>query len=102
MSSPPAYEVRLTSAATHELRRLEKPTRQRVDEALRHEAVRVGDAHAGRGGKGVKLMRSMHERVYRLRVGTWRVLYELDHDRHVLRVDAVVARPDLERWLRDR
>jgi mRNA-degrading endonuclease RelE of RelBE toxin-antitoxin system len=75
--------------------------RLRIDAALRHEAARVGDMKAGRGGRAVKLLRGQHERIYRLRVGTWRVLYELDHDRGVLRVDAVVARRDLERWLRD-
>lgn len=50
----------------------------------------------------MKLIRGQHERIYRLRVGAWRVLYQLDYERRVLRVDAVVARRDLERWLRDR
>jgi mRNA-degrading endonuclease RelE of RelBE toxin-antitoxin system len=95
------YEVRLRRAAAHELRRLDRQVRQRIDVALRHEASRVADSHAGRGGKAVKLLRGQHERIYRLRVGTWRVLYELDHERRVLRVDAVIARRDLERWLRD-
>jgi mRNA-degrading endonuclease RelE of RelBE toxin-antitoxin system len=72
-----------------------------MDAALRHEAERVADSHLGRGGKAVKLLRGQSERIYRLRVGAWRVLYELDHDGRVLRVDAVVPRRDLEHWLRN-
>jgi mRNA-degrading endonuclease RelE of RelBE toxin-antitoxin system len=102
MTSPSAYEVRLSTAAARQVRRLVKSSWQRIDEQLRHEAARVADPWAGRGGKAVKLVHGQHGRVYRLRVGTWRVLYELDHDLRVLRVDAVVPRRDLERWLRDR
>lgn len=101
MSRPHPYEVRLRRAAAHELRRLGSEVRQRIDAALRHEASRVGDLDAGRGGKAVKLLRGQHERIYRLRVGSFRVLYELDHEQRILRVDAVVPRRDLERWLRD-
>ena len=49
----------------------------------------------------MKVVHGQDERIYRLRVGTWRILYELDHQLRVLRVDAVVPRRDLERWLRD-
>lgn len=101
MTSPPPFEVRLRKAAAKQVRHLEVPARVRIDAALRHEAVRVADFHEGRGGKAVKLLHGQHEQIDRLRVGTWRVLYELDHERRVLRVDAVVARRDLERWLRD-
>jgi mRNA-degrading endonuclease RelE of RelBE toxin-antitoxin system len=101
MTYPPPYEVRLSSAAARQVRRLSRPTWRQIDEHLRHEAARVGDPQAGRGGKAVKLVHGQHGRVHRLRVGTWRVLYELDHELRVLRVDAVVPRRDLERWLRD-
>ena len=101
MATPRPYEVRLSSAAARQVRRLARPTWQRIDEHLRHEAVRIADPQGGRGGKAVKLMHGQHGHVHRLRVGTWRVLYELDHERRVLRVDAVIARRDLERWLRD-
>jgi mRNA-degrading endonuclease RelE of RelBE toxin-antitoxin system len=101
MASPPAYEVRLRSGAAHQVRHLSRPIWQRIDEHLRHEAIRVADSHGGRGGKAVKLMHGQHGRIHRLRVGTWRVLYELDDGRRILRVDAVVARRDLERWLHD-
>jgi mRNA-degrading endonuclease RelE of RelBE toxin-antitoxin system len=102
MAPPPAYEVRLSSAAARQVRRLGRPIWQRIDAELRHEAARVADPRRGRGGKAVKVLRGQHERIHRLRVGTWRVLYELDHERRVLRVDAVVPRRDLERWLRGR
>jgi len=101
MSNPLPFEVRLRREAARELRRLDAPTRRRIDAALRHEAARAGDAHGGRGGKAVKLLRGRHERIYRLRVGSWRVLYEPDHEQRILRVDAVVPRRDLERWLHD-
>jgi mRNA-degrading endonuclease RelE of RelBE toxin-antitoxin system len=101
MGAQPRYEVRLATAATRELRRIDAPTRQRIDAALRHEAARVGDARLGRGGKAVKLVHAQHGHVFRRRVGSWRILYELDHERRILRVDAVVPRRDLERWLRD-
>jgi mRNA-degrading endonuclease RelE of RelBE toxin-antitoxin system len=101
MSDLPPFEVRLRREAARELRRLDSQTRRRIDAALRHEAARVGDPHGGRGGKAVKLLRGQHERIYRLRVGTWRVLSERDHEQRILRVDAIVPRRDLERWLRD-
>lgn len=102
MADPLPYAVRLRSGAARQLRRLDAPVRRRLETALRHEGARVADSRGCRGGKAVKLVRGQHERIFRLRVGTWPILYELDHELRVLRVDAVVARRDLERWLRDR
>jgi mRNA-degrading endonuclease RelE of RelBE toxin-antitoxin system len=54
------------------------------------------------GGKAVKTIRGARDSFHRLRVGEYRVMFDvLDEDR-VLLVLGIVHRGDLERWLRNR
>jgi mRNA-degrading endonuclease RelE of RelBE toxin-antitoxin system len=55
-----------------------------------------------RGGKAVKTIRGTADEFDRLRVGDYRVMYELIPADHVLLVLGIVHRRDLERWLRSR
>jgi mRNA-degrading endonuclease RelE of RelBE toxin-antitoxin system len=53
-------------------------------------------------GKSVKTIRGTSDSFHRLRVGDYRVMYDvIDVDRVVL-VLGIVHRSDLERWLRSR
>jgi len=74
--------------------------RPRVREALEGLAEQ---AAAGKriGGKKVKTIRGVSDSFHRLRVGDYRVMYDVHEDRVVL-VLGIVPRGDLERWLRNR
>jgi mRNA-degrading endonuclease RelE of RelBE toxin-antitoxin system len=50
----------------------------------------------------VKTIRGQADTFHRLRVGDYRIMYELIPDDRVLLVLGIVHRSDLERWLRTR
>ena len=53
-------------------------------------------------GKTVKTIRGADDTFHRLRIGDYRVMYDvIDNDRAIL-VLGIVDRGDLERWLRSR
>jgi len=60
-------------------------------------------ARPGRvSGKSVKTIRGADDTFHRLRIGDYRVMYDvIDKDRTIL-VLGIVDRGDLERWLRSR
>ncbi len=60
-------------------------------------------ARPGRvAGKSVKTIRGADDTFHRLRIGDYRVMYDvIDNDRVIL-VLGIVDRGDLERWLRSR
>ncbi len=53
-------------------------------------------------GKKVKTIRGQSDSFHRLRVGDYRVMYDLVEEDRVLLVLGIVHRSDLERWLRSR
>ena len=75
--------------------------RPRLREALEGLA---DQAAAGRriGGKKVKTIRGVSDSFHRLRVGDYRVMYDVIHEDRVVLVLGIVHRGDLERWLRNR
>jgi mRNA-degrading endonuclease RelE of RelBE toxin-antitoxin system len=102
MSSPDAYEIRLTKAAVKQLRDLSAVDGKRIRAALREQAGRSPSSSGGRGGKSLKSIRGRRDRFFRLRVGELRIMFDLLDDEHVLLVHGIVNRRDLERWLRSR
>lgn len=54
------------------------------------------------GGKKVKTIQGASDSFHRLRVGDYRVMYDVIHEDRVVLVLGIVHRGDLERWLRDR
>ena len=54
------------------------------------------------GGKGVKTIRGVADSFHRLRVGDYRIMYDVIEKDRVVLVLGVVHRTDLERWLRNR
>ena len=60
------------------------------------------EADPRRAGKAVKAIQGKRDRFLRFRVGDCRILYEIDDDRKVVLVEAIVHRKDLDRWLNAR
>jgi len=84
-SVPPAgFGLELTRQALRDLRRLDRPVRERVLQALERlvAPVPTGDVRALTGSPGE----------FRLRVGDWRVRYELDTEAELLVVLRVLPR----------
>jgi mRNA interferase RelE/StbE len=95
------YEIRLAPAVARAFKKLPADTRGRVGKALKDQAERAARGpHGKRGGKTVKAIRGRADRFFRLRVGDYRLMYDvIDEERTVL-VLGLVHRRDLERWLR--
>lgn len=73
--------------------------RQRIRTSLEQLAT------AGTGrirGKKVKTIRGQADTFHRLRVGDYRVMYDLVNEDRVLLVLGIIHRSVLERWLRSR
>lgn len=84
-TNPPAgYRFEYSRAAIRDLKRLDRPVRERVVTALERlvAAETVGDIRALTGAPGE----------FRLRVGDWRVRYELDTEHEKLLVLRVLPR----------
>jgi mRNA-degrading endonuclease RelE of RelBE toxin-antitoxin system len=54
------------------------------------------------GGKSVKTLRGVTDSFHRLRVGDYRLMYDMIEADRVVLVLGIVHRTDLERWLRNR
>ncbi len=95
MAGPPPFRVELSRQATRVFERLPAADRSRVAKAL--DALE----HDPRPqGKLVKAIQGTRDAFLRYRVGDYRLLYEiLDVDQVVL-VAGIVARKDLEGWIR--
>jgi mRNA interferase RelE/StbE len=79
------YETRYTDTALKQLARLPRNWRERIIEKIRAVAA---DPHGS-----IPNAKAMKGRpLYRLRVGDWRVLYELDDGVRVVTVVKVAAR----------
>jgi mRNA-degrading endonuclease RelE of RelBE toxin-antitoxin system len=50
----------------------------------------------------VKTIKGMHDAFHRLRVGEYRVMYDVIDEDRVILVLGIVHRGDLERWIRGR
>src|SRR5437764_6796323 len=98
-----SYEIRVAPAAVRALKKLPADVRGRVNDALRTQGERAIRGPGGkRGGKAVKSIRGRADRFFRLRVGDYRVIYDVIDEERTLLVLGVVHRRDLERWLRGR
>lgn len=82
--SAAAYVVTLRNRASRQLRRVRNPDHDRITDAIRGLASdpRLGDIKKIRG------------RLYRLRVGNWRVFYIIDDERRRVTVTEVLRRSE--------
>ncbi len=86
-----AYVVRLVGGARDELQRFPEPTRQRVRVVLR----RLGQDPRPAGAKLLSGRR--RERIWRIRVGDQRVLYEIQNNELVVLVIRIGHRREVYR-----
>jgi mRNA interferase RelE/StbE len=101
VSSTEAFDVQLAPAAARAFGKLEPDVRRRIRTSL--EKLAVDAASPGRfGGKSVKTIQGVDDAFHRLRVGDYRVMYDVIVEDRVLLVLGIVHRGDLERWLRNR
>lgn len=75
--------------------------RRRLNAALESLAAQAADPGRIRG-KRVKTIRGTADTFHRLRVGEYRVMYDVIPEDRVILVLGIVHRGDLERWLRGR
>ena len=85
MSVPERWCVEITRPAERDIRRLDRPVRERILIAIEGLA---GDAPAG----DTKRMSGITPTQWRLRVGDWRVLVSLDAAEQVIYVKHVLPR----------
>lgn len=91
------WRVEFGSDAARTLRRSRGDERERLERAITKLAI-----DPRRPGRAIKAIEGRHDRFLRLRVGDRRILYELDDAREVVLVEAIVARKDLDTWLRSK
>ncbi|HXF73102.1 MAG TPA: type II toxin-antitoxin system RelE/ParE family toxin [Actinomycetota bacterium] len=96
-----AYRVEFASAAVRAFEELPRGTRARIRRRL-EQLARAAAIPGQRHGKAVKTIRGRADSFYRLRVGDYRVMYDVLHEDRVILVLGIVHRGELERWLRNR
>lgn len=85
MSEPgPGWQVLLQRRAEKELRRLDKPMRERIRLAIRQ----LADNPRPPGYKKL----AGYDNLYRLRVGDWRISYAIEDDRLIVLVVEIAPR----------
>ncbi len=87
--------------AARQFKKLGDAHRDRIRRALLRLAQDV--ARPGRvPGRSVKTIRGSDDTFHRLRIGDYRVMYDVIDDDRTILVLGIVDRGDLERWLRSR
>ena len=95
MPEPQPFRVELSRQATRIFQGLPAADRARVAKAL--DALE----HDPRSqGKQVKAIQGTRDAFLRYRVGDYRLLYEILDADHLVLVAGIVARKDLEGWIR--
>jgi mRNA interferase RelE/StbE len=91
----------LAPSAAKLLRKSSPEVRDRITKAL--ERLAEDASLPGRiGGKAVKTIQGIRDSFHRLRVGDYRVMYDVINEDQVILVLGIVHRADLERWIRNR
>ena len=84
-----SYVIRVGRRAKKELERIPKPDLRRVVEAI-HRLGENPDAGS--------VLKGNHQGLRRIRVGSWRVLYEVDDDASIVSILRAAHRRDAYRW----
>ena len=91
----------MAPSAVRAFKKLPPDLKNRIRQAL--EKLASDAAKQGRiGGKTVKTIRGVSDSFHRLRVGAYRVMYDVIGEERVVLILGVVHRGDLERWFRNR
>ncbi len=84
------YRVRLLDAASKELAGLDKSTARRIVERMHRLAGNVEEVQ-------LEALAGEFEGLFKLRVGDYRVVYELIHDEQVIMIHAIGHRREVYR-----
>lgn len=91
------FRVELARSATRAFEPAPRPERRRLERAI--------DALARNPrppGKLVKAIQGTKDDFLRMRVGDYRIMYEVDDADRVVLILGIIQRKDLEQWLRQR
>jgi mRNA interferase RelE/StbE len=91
------YRVELSRSAAREFERTPKTERVRLERAI--DALSKNPRPPG---KLVKAIQGTKDEFLRLRVGSYRLMYEVNDLKKVILILAIIHRKDLEEWLRQR
>ena len=83
------YKLEFSNEAKKYLKKLDKPTARRILEAV--ESIKV----APRQHSSIKKMQGYDAEVYRLRVGNYRIIYEIIDDKLIIVIVRVGPRGDI-------
>ena len=81
------YEIIFSKTSEKFLDSLDKPTKQRIVEKIR-------ELQTNSGNLDIKKLKSRHI-LYRLRIGSFRVVYSIKHERLVIYIIAIGPRKDI-------
>jgi mRNA interferase RelE/StbE len=84
------YRVRILKSAAHDLAGLDKPTGQRIVERIRWLAANFD-------GVRIEALRGSLAGLGKLRVGDWRVIYQVLREEQILLIHAVGQRREIYR-----
>ena len=89
------YRVEISRSAARAFERAPKAERVRLERAI--DALSRNPRPAG---KLVKAIQGRRDQFLRLRVGNYRLMYEVDDTNKVVLMLGIIHRKDLEEWLR--
>lgn len=84
------YRVRLLDAASKELAQLDKPIARRIVERIHRLAENLADAN-------LETLTGEFQGMFKLRVGDYRVIYELLRDEQLIMIHAIGHRREVYR-----
>lgn len=84
------YRVRLLDTASKDLAKLDKPVARRIVERVHWLAENLADAN-------LEALTGEFEGLFKLRVGDYRVVYELIHEEQLIMIHAIGHRREIYR-----
>ena len=91
------YRVEVSRSAARAFERASKTERHRVERAI--DALSKNPRPPG---KLVKAIQGSRDAFLRMRVGNYRLMYEVDDANKMVLILGIIHRKDLEEWLRQR
>ena len=89
------FRVELARSAARSFERAPRPERKRLERAI--DALAVNPRPPG---KLVKAIQGTNDDFLRMRVGDYRIMYEVVDSARVVLILGIIHRKDLEQWLR--
>ncbi|MBI3357406.1 MAG: type II toxin-antitoxin system RelE/ParE family toxin [Nitrospirae bacterium] len=84
------YRVRLLDTASKELAKLDKPVARRIIDRVHRLAENLADAN-------IEALTGEFEGLFKLRVGDYRVVYELIHEEQLIMIHTIGHRREIYR-----